>query len=177
MTDFIKTVLKDDRAFLAFAFSYIRDKAESEDIVMESIASLWENRYRWDRNSNLKALLLTIIKNKALNYLKHLKIRLSANEKIGDYKSREINLRISTLEECSPELIFSGEIDRIVKETLNTLPEKSRRIFNMSRYGGQSNKKIAESLGISVKAVEFHITRTLKSLRLALRDYILSFFL
>lgn len=33
---------------------------------------------------------------------------------------------------------------------------------------------IAQQLGISVKAVEFHITKTLKVLRTELKDYLIS---
>lgn len=30
------------RKVLAFAYSYLRDKAEAEDVVMESMIALWE---------------------------------------------------------------------------------------------------------------------------------------
>lgn len=56
-----------------FAYSYLRDKAEAEDVLMESMIALWENRNRWKEGSNLHALLLTIIKNKSLNLLEHKK--------------------------------------------------------------------------------------------------------
>jgi len=41
-----------------------------------------------------------------------------------------------------------------------------------SRYHNQSHKEIADALGISTKAVEFHITKALKVLRVALKDYL-----
>ena len=42
----------------------------------------------------------------------------------------------------------------------------------------QSHKEIAAALGISTKTVEFHITKALKVLRVALKDYfpLLAFF-
>ena len=45
------------------------------------------------------------------------------------------------------------------------MPNQSRQIFILSRYQNTPNKKIAEQLGISVKSVEFHITKALKILR------------
>lgn len=30
--------------FLTFAYSYLRDRAEAEDVLMESMITLWENR-------------------------------------------------------------------------------------------------------------------------------------
>lgn len=65
---------ENQEKFLTFAYSYLRDKAEAEDVLMESMIALWENRNRWEEGSNLHALLLTIIKNKSLNLLEHKKI-------------------------------------------------------------------------------------------------------
>lgn len=69
MNLFSRFFQENQEKFLAFAYSYLRDKAEAEDVVMESMIALWENRDRWEENSNLHALLLTIIKNKALHVL------------------------------------------------------------------------------------------------------------
>lgn len=165
---------ENQEKFLSFAYSYTRNRATAEDILMESMISLWENREKWDKDSNLHALLLTIIKNRSLNYLEHEQVRIRAEETINTHKQRELELRISTLEACEPDSIFDTEIQGIVRKALERLPEQSRRIFILSRYQDTPNRKIAEQLGISVKSVEFHITKTLKLLRLELKDYLIS---
>lgn len=71
---------ENQKKFLSFAYSYTRNKAAAEDILMEAMASLWENRKKWEKDSNLHALLLTIIKNKSLNYLEHEQVRMKAEE-------------------------------------------------------------------------------------------------
>ena len=169
---------ENQEKFLSFAYSYIRDRQEAEDILMESMITLWENRDKWEEDSNLHGLLLTIIKNKALNYLAHLQVRLRAEEEINSHSQRELDLRISTLEACEPDTIFDSEIQHIVQKALKRMPNQSRQIFILSRYQNTPNKKIAEQLGISVKSVEFHITKALKVLRVALKDYfpLLAFF-
>lgn len=165
---------ENQEKFLSFAYSYTRNRATAEDILMESMISLWENREKWDKDSNLHALLLTIIKNRSLNYLEHEQVRIRAEETINTHKQRELELRISTLEACEPSSIFDTEIQGIVRKALEQLPEQSRHIFILSRYQDTPNRKIAEQLGISVKSVEFHITKTLKLLRLELKDYLIS---
>ena len=165
---------ENQERFLSFAYSYTRNKAAAEDILMEAMSSLRENREKWEKDSNLHALLLTIIKNKSLNYLEHEQVRMRAEEAINTHKQRELDLRIATLEACEPESIFNTEIQRIVYKTLEQLPEQSRHIFILSRYHNAPNKKIAEQLGISIKSVEFHITKALKLLRLELKDYLIS---
>lgn len=168
---------ENQERFLSFAYSYIRDKQEAEDILMESMITLWENRDKWEKDSNMNALLLTIIKNKALNHLAHIQVRLRAEEEINSYRQRELDLRISTLEACEPDMIFDSEIQHIVQKALKRMPEQSRQIFMLSRYQNTPNKIIAEQLGISLKSVEFHITKALKILRLELKDYLISILL
>ncbi len=159
--------------FLAFAYSYLRDKAEAEDVVMESMIALWENRDRWEKNSNLHALLLTI-KNKALHVLEHKQVRLRAEETISSHNLRELDLRISTLKACEPDQIFNTEIQHIVNKTLQEMPEQTRKIFMLSRYQNLANKQIADSLDISLKTVEAHITKVLQILQLRLKDYLVT---
>ena len=126
--------------FLTFAYSYLRDRAEAEDVLMESMITLWENRDRWEEDSNLHALLLTIIKNKSLNILEHKQIRLRAEEDINSHSQRELSLRISTLKACEPEQIFDNEIQHIVHKALEQadsratahLPENRRGTYHQS---------------------------------------------
>lgn len=144
---------------------------------MESMIALWENRDRWEENSNMHALLLTIIKNKSLHILEHRQVRLRAEEDINSHSQRELDLRISTLKACEPEQIFDTEIQHIVRKALETMPQQSRTIFMLSRYQNLPNRQIAEQLNISLKTVESHITKALRILRLKLKDYLVSILL
>ena len=114
---------------------------------------------------------LTVIKHKCLNYLQRLRTREEIVEYLKDCDTWELNLRIATLEACNPEKLFTDELQSLVDKALETLPEQTREIFVRSRYNNQSHKEIAVALGISTKTVEFHITKALKVLRVALKDY------
>jgi RNA polymerase sigma-70 factor (ECF subfamily) len=61
--------------------------------------------------------------------------------------------------------IKAAELEAAVIDTINHMPEKSKKVFLMSRYQQLSNNNIAEQLGISIKTVEAHITTALKMLR------------
>ena len=112
-----------------------------------------------------------VIKHKCLNYLQRLRTREEIVEYLKDCDTWELNLRIATLEACNPEKLFTDELQSLVDKALETLPEQTRDIFVRSRYNNQSHKEIAVALGISTKTVEFHITKALKVLRVALKDY------
>jgi RNA polymerase sigma-70 factor (ECF subfamily) len=157
--------------FLRFARTYVSVKEVAEDIVMESFMCYWENRRKLPPDSNVPAYICTLIKNRCLNYLHRLRTREEIEKYLTNLQTWELNLQIATLEACNPERIFSEEVQRLVKESLTLLPEKTYEIFLRSRYLDQSHKEIAESLGLSVKSVEYHITKALKLLKAALRDY------
>lgn len=110
--------------FKRFAASYVHDEMTAEDVVSEVFAHYWDNRHILSEDANVAAYVLTVVKHKCLDYLRH------------------------------------------------HLPEQTRRIFEMSRYENLSYKEIALRLNISTKGVEFHITKALKVLRVALRDYL-----
>lgn len=154
-----------------FAKSYVHEEEAAEDIASEALITLWE-KTKVTSVEEIAPLLFTILKHKALDWLKHEQVKMAAFESFADWQSRELSLRISTLEACSPEDIFSNEIGRIVRQTLYQLPEQTRQAFVLSRFKEKSNREIAEALGISVKGVEYHISKALKALRVALKDYL-----
>lgn len=164
--------------FIHFANTYVGDSMIAEDIAIDSLMYYWENRDNLAPDSNIPAYILTIIKHKCLNHLQRLRTQEDIVEYLRNCDLWELNLRIATLEACNPEKLFSNELQALVDEGLKTLPEQTRDIFIRSRYNNQTHKEIAESLGISTKSVEFHITKALKVLRVTLKDYFpLLFFL
>ena len=158
-----------------FAKSYVHDDLAAEDIASESLIKLWE-KLKTEKIDYIEPLLLTILKNKALDYLKHEEGKRTAFESMVDWHQQELSIRISTLESCDPNEIFSDEVESIIRETLKLIPEQTRQIFLLSRFENKSNKEIAELMGISVKGVEYHISKALKALRITLKDYLPLFY-
>ena len=158
-----------------FAKSYVHDDLAAEDIASESLIKLWE-KLKTEKIDYIEPLLLTILKNKALDYLKHEEVKRTAFESMVDWHQQELSIRVSTLESCDPNEIFSDEVESIIRETLKLLPEQTRRIFLLSRFENKSNKEIAEQMGISIKGVEYHISKALKALRITLKDYLPLFY-
>lgn len=154
-----------------FAGFYVRNRQTSEDITMDAFLKLFETM-KSEEVENPMALLITMVKHKSLDYLRGEMRRESSEEDWMEWKKRELEIRVANLEGCNPSDIFSQEIKAIVADTLRQLPEQPRRVFVMSRYENKSRQEIALALGMSVKGVEYHMSRALKELRTALKDYL-----
>jgi RNA polymerase sigma-70 factor (ECF subfamily) len=159
------------KSFL-YVKSYVHDDLVSEDIVAESLIRVWKKLRENEEKVQIAPFLFTILRNQALDHLKHEKIRRSAISDIRDVQHRELEIRLSALEASDPKDIFSGEVNRIIYKTLASLPDKTRLVFEMSRFEGKPYKEIAEFLEISVKGVDYHILQALNALRVALKDYL-----
>jgi RNA polymerase sigma-70 factor (ECF subfamily) len=158
--------------FVRFAYTYVRNQAVAEDFTTEAFMHYWENRDLLDANQNIPAYILTIIKNKSLNYLEHLQVREATARTIRSHADWELHTRITTLEACNPNELFAAEIREIVAKALAAMPAKTREIFELSRFHNKSYKEIAGQSGLSEKSIEFHISKAIKLLRNKLKDYL-----
>ncbi|MCD7926831.1 RNA polymerase sigma-70 factor [Bacteroidaceae bacterium] len=159
------------KRFICFANTYVRDMTTAEDITVEALMFYWENKQMVDEKTNIPAYILTIIKNKCLNHLRHQQIHEEYSDKIKDYHEWELNTRIASLQACEPYELLTTEIEELVQQTLANLPEKTRQIFLLSRYENKSYKEIAALMNITPKGVDFHISKALKALQANLKDY------
>ncbi|MDR0393896.1 MAG: RNA polymerase sigma-70 factor, partial [Tannerella sp.] len=108
------------RKAVLFVKSYIRDEIAAEDIVSESMLKLW-NVLKKETVANPQALLLSILKNAALNYLKRQAIEQEVMENMSAWMSSDLKHRMNTLEACDPQDIYTAEITQIIEKTLSSL--------------------------------------------------------
>ncbi|MDR1381479.1 MAG: RNA polymerase sigma-70 factor [Tannerella sp.] len=161
--------------FIRFAYTYIHDTSVAEDITADAFAYYWEKQDALPPDTHAPAYIFGIIRNKCLTYLQHEHVRDIVEEKLRSHAEWKLRTQVETLEACDPEELFTAEIQAIVDRTLTALPKQTRRIFIMSRYRNLSYHEIAERSDMTVKGVEFHISKALKQLRINLKDYLPAF--
>lgn len=146
-----------------FAKQYVQDINIAQDICQKVFISLWEKRDSLNPQQSIKSYLFTAVKNRCLNHIRdHKKYR----SKILDLDCGDINI----VEE--EDHFGEAELKQKIQSALESLPEKCRRVFEMSRYQDMKYKEIAEELGIAQKTVEAHMSKAMKILRAYLKDYL-----
>jgi RNA polymerase sigma-70 factor (ECF subfamily) len=69
------------------------------------------------------------------------------------------------------DIISSSDLTQAVEKVLEKMPEKTARIFRMSKMDELPVKTIASKMDLTEKAVEYHLTKSLKMLRLQLQNF------
>jgi RNA polymerase sigma-70 factor (family 1) len=167
--------ISDELAYKAIYLRYWRklyysavnktnSKEVAEDIVQSVFADLWDRREHHNIN-NIAAYLETAVKYQIINYIK------AAISKRAQYTGFS---ELQKSEENSADLpLLVQELNMAIDKAISRLPQKTQTIFRLSRFEKHSNKDISQIMDLSEKAVEYHITQSLKSLRFFLKDFIL----
>ena len=122
---------------------------------------MWERRVTIRIEGPIKTYLFTSTRNLALNFLKHQTI---------DQKSSDIYSKLFAIPSATPhEIAEHQELDALITQALEKIPERCRIVFILSRYFNMKYIEIAEILEISVKTVDAQMVKAIKILRSALR--------
>ncbi len=147
-----------------YAYSFVHDRDEAEEIVQATFLSVWEKRENLTIHTGVKPYLYAMVRNAALNVLKHEKIK-------QQHATVELAVAERSAESVTRTVMASELEDRIYK-ALNKLPEQCRLVFKLSRFEELKYAEIAEQLNISVKTVENQMGKALKIMREQLKDYL-----
>ena len=145
-----------------YAYQIVNDSVVAEDIVQEQFIYLWENRSKNVINS-YEAYLYRAVKNKAINYLK-------SYSKIKSIELDTFREHSETVDQTYDEL-YNTELQSLIQNAIELLPDKCHTIFHLRRIEELSNKEIAAKLAISEKTVENQMTIALRKIALFLKKY------
>jgi RNA polymerase sigma-70 factor (family 1) len=153
----------------AHARHYTGSSAIAEDIVQDSFVQLWEIRESFDFDKSVKTWLYQTVHNKCINHIKHLHVEENFREAI-QLKIREAELCMPDFSDQQTDLLADEEFARRLKTAVDSLPDRCREAFLLSRQTGLTNRQIAGEMHISVKAVERNMTRALSYLKEVFKD-------
>lgn len=152
-------------ALCLFAKRYIEELTVREDIVQEVFVGLWERRQGLDVNVSAENYLLTCVKNRCLNHLRHQEVRQAYEEQVA-------NCPLYELDQSDEQLYDLQELERLLADALERLPMEYRVAFEMNRLEGHSLEEVAARLGVSVRTIERYRDKALAILQKELKDYL-----
>ncbi len=154
------------RALFLFAYGFVMDEMEAEDIVSGVFSLLWEKRKNLPPEDELKPYLYASVRYACLRYFKRLQLT-------DTYRKRQAEAFILSFAEEETD----DELTLLVKKALGELSENQRKIVEMHVVKGMKYAEISEMLNISENTIRTHLKRAYKILRFYLKDTLPGIFL
>lgn len=139
------------------ALNILNNKESCQDIIQELFIDIWQRRNSLQVQTSLKGYLFTAVRYKVFK-----EVRKSADESLFT----DLDNRLSSFTGDS-HLLFA-EIQRLVKQAVDQLPDACRQVYILSREEDLSHAEIAQKLNISTKTVANQLTKALKHIRTSL---------
>lgn len=147
-----------------YAYTFVQNRDEAEEIVQSTFLSVWEKRENLEIRTAVKPYLYAMVRNACLNVLKHEKIK-------QQHAAVELAVAEKSVESVT-RTVMASELETKIYEAMERLPQQCRLIFKLSRFEELKYSEIAEQLDLSVKTVENQMGKALKIMREQLKDYL-----
>jgi RNA polymerase sigma-70 factor (ECF subfamily) len=142
------------RPLCLYALHYLGDSDMAEDVVQECFATLWEKLEAGLAVANRRAYLYMTVRNRCLDQLRRKGMQ---TESLKPYDTYGI-IDDDDAQERS-------QIEARLWTAIDSLPEKCREVFLMSKRDGLKYEEIATERGISENTVRNQISKALKVLK------------
>ena len=138
-----------------FGMKYLKSEQDAEGLVQEVFIKIWNKRECIDLNKSFHSYLFTI----AFNQIKKQFEKRQVISCMVDVLAPEI-----ADDSTEKSLLYRSILNQVV-DLLNELPEKKRRIFEMSRFEGLASKEIARKIGLAPKTIDNQISEVIHYLK------------
>jgi RNA polymerase sigma-70 factor (family 1) len=145
------------------AYKKTHYKELAEELTQNLFVDLWRRRETVTIGS-ISNYLFGGLKYSIINHYKSQLVRENYQDHLKVVKNDTV--------ENTDYLLMLNELSGALTDGIARLPKKTGEVFKLSRLEHYSVKDISRELNISEKAVEYHITQSLKSMRFHLKDYL-----
>lgn len=152
------------RKLRVYAYTFVRDNEDAEEIVQQVFCRIWERKDQLRPEGSLQSFLYRSVYNESLSLLRHQKVRNT----FQIYQTKH-------MENQDPDVshqILASELSNHIQRAIAELPEQCRTIFQMSRFEQLKYQQIADVMNISIKTVENQMGKALKVLRIKLVEFL-----
>jgi len=149
---------------LFYAAQKTEDMMEAENIVQDVFVSLWRRRTQLEINSEFKHYLIVSVKYGVIKFLNRQRTKRQAEE--------HSTSNYDVLDDSTQQYLDFEELRDQLEEMIARLPEKIALIYRMNKEEGMSHRDIAQTMGMSEKAINSHLVRTKKILRAGLDTFL-----
>ncbi len=160
---FMELFKQYERYLYKLCYSYVQNEQDSLDIMQEVYIKIFKNINKFDTNMPFHPWIRRIAVNTCLNHKRSLKYNtISLSGGSDEYQALEEQLAADTDIE---QYIENMDLERIVKQQLDTMSPKHRMVIILRYYEGLSYDEIAEMLELPLGTVKTDLYRARNALK------------
>lgn len=133
-----------------YALHILRNETESSDCLQDAFCKLWEHRDRLASIDNIRAYCIVTVKRTALDFIRKKPAAVFTDELPED---------LSDSGNFADAAVNTGETIQAVNEIFQQIPERHRKIMQLSALQGMSNSEIEKATGLSGDNVRVMLSR------------------
>ncbi|MCF2492946.1 RNA polymerase sigma-70 factor [Dyadobacter chenhuakuii] len=147
------------------AYKRLLLREECEEIIQEIFIDIWEKRETLVITVSMEAYLFGALRYRIYNLIRSRKIRNAYLDHLTNTQEIEKNYIEDSL--------YYDELAGALARSIENLPEKIKKVYQLSRRENLSYKEISLQLNIPVDTVEKQMGKAIKIIRASLKDFIL----
>lgn len=157
---FVELIGKYKDRVYRHVYSIVQDRHEADDVAQEVFLKVYFKIGSFQENSSFFTWLYSITVNECRHALrKRKRPLLSLDAPVADDESARLGDLINSGEKDPESQLVSEEQARLMRELIDTLPEKYRTIYVLRNIDGLSYREIADVMGISAEKVKVWLFR------------------
>jgi RNA polymerase sigma-70 factor (family 1) len=147
-----------------YTFVFTKDIAVAENIVQDLFVYVWEHRETIEIRLSFESYLFQASRYKALNYKRDNSHKVDKLSILKEQFRGEVSVG-------ADEAIELKELNQIVSEAIDLLPDRCQQIFRLSRTDELSYREIAELMNISISTIDNQVNTAIKKIKTHVRRY------
>ena len=169
MTEFEELVRPHADALYRTALRMTGDAPAAEDLVQEAFLKAWKNLHRFERGTNFKAWIFTILTNAYINDYRR---AARAPEVVTDFSEVEPEGPVETPHLSAEDVARLGDrLGDAARKALEKVPDEFRLVFLLATLEDLSYREIAAMMGIPIGTVMSRLFRARTMLREELAEF------
>lgn len=145
------------KTITSYLSSMLYSVEDAEEITQDIFTEIWQNHADFNPAHSLKSYMFGIARKKALMCLR---------SRVTHHKYVQHEQFMHQDYAASPDEILSGdEMNRLMQEAIDRMPEQRRRAYILSRDEGMTYDEIAQTMGLAKGTVHRHIKLALQEVK------------
>jgi RNA polymerase sigma-70 factor (ECF subfamily) len=162
-------------AIFNFIHRMIRDREQVEDLTQEAFIKAFSSLKSFNEEYAFSTWLYKIATNNCIDFIRKRKLQMYSIDKPIEAKDSDYTFELPDETYQADKEIISGQRALLLRNAIEQLPEKYRRVIVLRHTEEKSYEEIAQALDLPIGTVKAHIFRArellYKQLRHRIRNY------